>query len=172
LFDIVQGQIDGKDIIRAIVPCGQQRPYYVRKLGMSEQGCFVRVGSFSQPMSEQMIEELLSKRQRITLQSMASPRQNTVPYGASLRKAMLEAGIGRARGAQARAGGRFLCQPGAGYSHSSAFCIMVLRVFSFTVAKCRSAFSVAWLRTLESRSILWGMLIYFVVSKQSMGGEK
>jgi len=76
LFDIVQDQIDGKDIIRVIVSCGRQRPYYIRKLGMSEQGCFIRVGSSSQPMTEQMIEELLSKRQQITLQSMVSPRQN------------------------------------------------------------------------------------------------
>jgi len=76
LFDIVQDRIDGKDIIRVIVSCGQQRPYYIRKLGMSEQGCFMRIGSSSQPMTEQMIEELLSKRQQITLQSMLSPRQN------------------------------------------------------------------------------------------------
>ena len=76
LFDIVQCQMDGKDIIRVIVSCGQQRPYYIRKYGMSERGCFIRVGSSSQPMNEQMIEELLSKRQQITLQSMISPRQN------------------------------------------------------------------------------------------------
>jgi len=75
LFDIVHTKMDDKDIIRIIVSCGQQRPYYIRKLGMSEQGCFVRVGSSSQPMSEQMIEELLSKRQQVTLQTMNAPRQ-------------------------------------------------------------------------------------------------
>jgi predicted HTH transcriptional regulator len=76
LFDVVQNKIDGKDVIRVIVSCGQQRPYYIRKIGMTEQGCFVRVGSSSQPMTEQMIEELIATRQRITLQSMLSPRQN------------------------------------------------------------------------------------------------
>lgn len=75
LFDIVHTKMDDKDVIRIIVSCGQQRPYYIRKLGMSEQGCFVRVGSSSQPMSEQMIEELLSKRQQVTLQTMNAPRQ-------------------------------------------------------------------------------------------------
>ena len=50
LFDVVQDQIDGKDIIRVIVSCGQQRPYYIRKYGMSERGCFIRVGSSSQPI--------------------------------------------------------------------------------------------------------------------------
>ena len=71
----MQDQLDGKDIIRVIVSCGQQRPYYIRKYGMSERGCFIRVGSSSQPMSEQMIEELISKRQQVTLQSTISPRQ-------------------------------------------------------------------------------------------------
>jgi predicted HTH transcriptional regulator len=76
LFDVVLDKIDGRDIIRVIVSCGQQRPYYIRKIGMTEQGCFIRVGSSSQPMTEQMIEELIATRQRITLQSMLSPRQN------------------------------------------------------------------------------------------------
>ena len=76
LFDVVQYNIDGKDIIRVIVSCGQQRPYYIRKYGMTEQGSFIRVGNSSQPMNEQMIEELISKRQQISLQSMISPRQN------------------------------------------------------------------------------------------------
>ena len=76
LFDVVLTELNDKNIIRVIVSCGQQRPYYIRKLGMSEQGCFIRVGSSSQPMTEQMVEELLSKRQQINLQSMISPRQN------------------------------------------------------------------------------------------------
>jgi predicted HTH transcriptional regulator len=76
LFDIVLKNIDGKDIIKVIVSCGQQRPYYIRKFGMSDLGCFVRVGSSTQPMTEQMIEEFLAKRQRTSLQTMLSPRQN------------------------------------------------------------------------------------------------
>ena len=76
MFDVVLTQIDGKDVIRVIVSCGQQRPYYLRKKGMTEQGCFICVGSSAQPMSEQMIEELIAERQQLTLQSMTSPRQN------------------------------------------------------------------------------------------------
>ena len=41
LFDVVLTELNDKNIIRVIVPCGQQRPYYIRKLGMSEQGCFI-----------------------------------------------------------------------------------------------------------------------------------
>jgi predicted HTH transcriptional regulator len=75
LFDVVQDKIDGRDVIRVIVSCGQQRPYYIRQFGMSERGCFVRVGSSSRPMSGRLIEELLSKRRKISLQTMLSPRQ-------------------------------------------------------------------------------------------------
>jgi predicted HTH transcriptional regulator len=72
----VKDTIDDNDIIRVIISCGQQRPYYIRKHGMTEQGCFIRVGNSSQPMNEQMIEEFISKRQKMSLQSMISPRQN------------------------------------------------------------------------------------------------
>ena len=76
LFDVVLMKLDGKNVIRVIVSCGQQRPYYLRKKGMTEEGCFIRVGSSVQRMSEQIIEEFIAKRQQITLQSMISPRQN------------------------------------------------------------------------------------------------
>ena len=76
LFDVILDKIDNKDVIRVIVSAGRQRPYYIRKFGMTEQGCFIRVGSSSQPMTEHMIENLLAKRQQITLQTMTSPRQN------------------------------------------------------------------------------------------------
>ena len=76
LFDVVKDQIDDKNFIRVIVSCGQQRPYYIRNYGMTEKGCFIRVGNSSQPMNEQMIEELISKRQQISLQSMISQRQD------------------------------------------------------------------------------------------------
>ena len=76
LFDVIVDKIDGHDIIRIIVSCGQQRPYYIKKYGMTEKGCYIRVGNSSQQMSEQMIDELLSKRQQISLHTMISPRQN------------------------------------------------------------------------------------------------
>jgi len=43
---------------------------------MREKGCYIRVGSSSQQMSEYMIDELISKRQQISLHTMISPRQN------------------------------------------------------------------------------------------------
>ena len=76
LFDVAHEQRNGKDIVRVVVSAGQQRPYYLRTRGMTEDGCFIRVGSSSQPMTERMIEELLAKRQHSSIQTMRSPRKS------------------------------------------------------------------------------------------------
>ena len=76
LFDVIPERRGGKDMIRVVVSSGPQKPYYIRGKGMSETGCFIRLGSSVQPMTEQMIEDLLSRRQKPSLQSMVSPRQD------------------------------------------------------------------------------------------------
>ena len=75
LFDVAHEQRDGKDILRVVVSAGQQRPYYLRARGMTEDGCYIRAGSSTQSMTERMIETLLSKRHPPSLQTMRSPRQ-------------------------------------------------------------------------------------------------
>jgi len=76
LFDIVREQRDNKDIIKIIVASGSETPYYVKKYGMSPRGCFVRLGSASEPMSIDMIEMLFSKRTRNSLGKIKSNRQD------------------------------------------------------------------------------------------------
>jgi predicted HTH transcriptional regulator len=76
LFDVVAEKMDGRNIIRIIVSSGTQKPYYIRKRGMTEDGCFIRVGSSAQPMTEAMIERLLAHRQTSTLSTMPVSRQN------------------------------------------------------------------------------------------------
>jgi len=76
LFDVVAEKMDGKDIIRIIVSSGTQKPYYIRKKGISEEGCFIRVGASARPMTEAMIEKLIAQRQTVTLSTMPSARQN------------------------------------------------------------------------------------------------
>ena len=76
LFDVIARKINGKNVIRIVVSSGVQKPYYIRSKGMTESGCFIRVGSSVQPMTERMIEDLLSRRQKPSLQTTISPRQN------------------------------------------------------------------------------------------------
>jgi len=76
LFDIILEKKDDKNIIKIIIASGSERPYYVKKYGMSPRGCFLRLGSASEPMSITMIEELFSKRTRNSLGRIKSHRQD------------------------------------------------------------------------------------------------
>jgi len=74
LFDIVLEEFNGEKVIKIIVASGSEKPYYIKKRGMSEKGCFIRIGSSSEPMNAKMIEGLFSKRVRTTLRNIVSPR--------------------------------------------------------------------------------------------------
>ena len=76
LFDIIKEEKDGHDIIKIIVASGPERPYYLKKKNMSENGCFIRVGSASEPMPVRMIDDLFSKRTRNSLSKIISNRQD------------------------------------------------------------------------------------------------
>jgi len=76
LFEVVHETKDGKDIVKVNVASGSEKPYYVKKKGMSEQGCYIRVGSAAEPMPVAIIEELFSKRTRNSLGKIVSNRQD------------------------------------------------------------------------------------------------
>jgi predicted HTH transcriptional regulator len=76
LFDIVTETRDGKQIVKIIISSGSEKPYYLKSKGMTETGCYIRIGSSAQPMTLQMIDELYQKRNRVTLGRMHSPRKD------------------------------------------------------------------------------------------------
>src|SRR5699024_8973319 len=76
LFEIIHEQQQGKSIIKLIVASGRERPYYIKKHGMSEKGCVIRIGSSSEPMPASMIEDLFAKRVRNSLGKIKSHRQD------------------------------------------------------------------------------------------------
>ncbi|MGK0256529.1 MAG: ATP-dependent DNA helicase RecG, partial [Arcobacteraceae bacterium] len=67
---------EDKDIVKIIVASGRETPYYVKKHGMSQKGCYLRIGSSSEPMTQTMIEELFAKRVRNSLSKIKSHRQD------------------------------------------------------------------------------------------------
>ncbi|MDR2547347.1 MAG: putative DNA binding domain-containing protein [Lachnospiraceae bacterium] len=75
LFDIVIENIDGTEVIKLIVSSGIEKPYYLRKKGMSPEGCFIRIGSSKQHMTKEQIEAMYAKRIPHSLSSMRSPKQ-------------------------------------------------------------------------------------------------
>jgi len=76
LFDVINENESGQNIIKIIVASGSEKPYYLKKKGMSEKGCFIRIGSASEPMSITMIEDLFSKRTRNSIGKIISNRQD------------------------------------------------------------------------------------------------
>lgn len=76
LFDIVTENIDGVDVIKILISSGTEKPYYIRSQGMSPSGCFMRIGTSTQPMLTSLIDETFAKRVHTTLRNIESPRQD------------------------------------------------------------------------------------------------
>jgi predicted HTH transcriptional regulator len=75
LFEILTEERKGKTIVVVKLAGGLEMPYYIKQKGRSEAGCFIRAGSSAQPMSEAMIESLMSKRHPASLINMPSRHQ-------------------------------------------------------------------------------------------------
>lgn len=76
LFDVLLEETDGKAWLNLIVASGSEKPYYLRKQGMSPRGCFIRIGSAAEPMPERMIEQLFASRTRNSIGRIVAPRQD------------------------------------------------------------------------------------------------
>jgi len=76
LFDVIREVRENKDVIRINVASGSEKPYYLKKYGMTDKGCFIRVGSASEPMPQRMIDEFYSRRVRNSIGKIKSPRQD------------------------------------------------------------------------------------------------
>ena len=75
LFDVTMETIDNKEIIKVIISSGTEKPYYLRKKGRTPEGCYIRVGSSKERMTERMIDDMYARRIKNTLKEIDSPRQ-------------------------------------------------------------------------------------------------
>lgn len=76
LFDIITENIENIPVIKIIVSSGLEKPYYIKNKGMSPNGCYMRLGTSTQPMSTTLIDELYAKRIHTTLRNIPAPRQD------------------------------------------------------------------------------------------------
>lgn len=76
LFDVIVETIDDKDVIKVVISSGTEKPYYLRKKGRTPEGCYIRVGSSKERMTERMIDDMYARRIKNTLKEIDSPRQN------------------------------------------------------------------------------------------------
>lgn len=75
LFDVTVETIENKEVIKVIISSGTEKPYYLRKKGRTPEGCYIRVGSSKERMTERMIDDMYSRRIKNTLKEIDSPRQ-------------------------------------------------------------------------------------------------
>ena len=76
LFDVRAEKRAEKNLVKITIASGPEKPYFKRKYGMTEKGCFIRVGTASEPMPQKMIEELFAKRTRNSLGKIVSRKQD------------------------------------------------------------------------------------------------
>jgi len=76
LFDVTTEKISGVTVIRLFVSSGSEKPYYKKQYGLSPKGCFIRVGTAAEPMTQAQIEDLFSRRVRRSLKHIPSPRKD------------------------------------------------------------------------------------------------
>ena len=76
LFDVTTENVEGTKIIKIFVATGSEKPYYKSRYGMSTKGCYIRIGTASEPMTTTMIEDLFAHRVRNSLGRIKSPRQD------------------------------------------------------------------------------------------------
>lgn len=75
LFDVIVEKIDDKDVIKVVISSGTEKPYYLRKKGKTPEGCYIRVGSSKERMTERMIDDMYARRIKNTLKEIDSTRQ-------------------------------------------------------------------------------------------------
>ncbi|MBE6143665.1 MAG: transcriptional regulator [Erysipelotrichaceae bacterium] len=76
LFEVnILNDDNNKHYLEINVASGIEKPYYIKKYGMSVKGCFKRIGTQSSPMEQKEIDNLYAKKVKNTLSNMVSPRQ-------------------------------------------------------------------------------------------------
>ena len=74
LYDVVVLEENGKKYIKVIIARGNERPYYLKGMGMTPDSCFIRVGSAIQRMSSEMISNEFRRRTKNSLKNIVSPK--------------------------------------------------------------------------------------------------
>ena len=76
LFDVMVEHLDGTSVIKIFIASGPEKPYYKTHYGLSERGCYMRVGTAVEPMTNTQIEDLYIRKVHNSLKNVVSPRQD------------------------------------------------------------------------------------------------
>lgn len=76
LFDILIEEKNEYKYIKILIASGPEKPYFLRKHGMSPKGVYMRIGSSSEQMPQEYIDKLYSRRVRNSLGRIVSYKQD------------------------------------------------------------------------------------------------
>jgi ATP-dependent DNA helicase RecG len=76
LFDVITEEQENNQILKIIVASGSEKPYFKKKYGMTEKGCFVRLGTAAEPMPQTNIDKLFATRTRNSIGRIKAHRQD------------------------------------------------------------------------------------------------
>lgn len=77
LFTVEIKNDEDKNYIVVTVAGGLEKPYYLKKYGMTPNGCFIRIGTQAAQMTQTMIDGLFSRRIHNTLHNVVAPESGT-----------------------------------------------------------------------------------------------
>ena len=75
LFTVEIRQEEMRSYLVVTVAGGLDRPYYLKKYGMTPNGCYTRIGTQASPMTQSMIDGFFFRRILNTLHNVVSPNQ-------------------------------------------------------------------------------------------------
>lgn len=75
LFDISCELIKQKSVLKVTIASGCEKPYFKKRYGMSEKGCYMRMATSSEPMPQEIIDKLYSSRVRTSVGKIKSHQQ-------------------------------------------------------------------------------------------------
>lgn len=76
LYDIEVREYENKKYIQIVIASGNEKPYYLKKKGMTSDGRFIRVGSSCEQLNNNQIEQLYASRTKNSLRNIVSPIQD------------------------------------------------------------------------------------------------
>ena len=76
LFDVAGVEMEGKMVIKITVASGSEKPYFKTKYGMTSKGASIRIGTASEPMDQNIIDNLFACRVRNSIGRIKSNRQD------------------------------------------------------------------------------------------------
>lgn len=76
LYEINLLEENENKYIEIIISSGSMKPYFIKRKGMSSEGCYLRIGTSAEKMDDNLINNFLLKRNNRGLTKILSPIQN------------------------------------------------------------------------------------------------